>query len=307
MLAVRTTKHSFVVENATVIWASSIRQTLSCLFSLLHAYLCLSESSCVRVLWVPNNAHLIALNPALIFDQSVPLTRMMHTTWLTRLVRSSTTWQRGIQTTRMSSANCWRWRSAKKSRMSRPKRPLPRCLPERGAVCAACVCACGPEFLHVRQGFLRPQSLSRGQNVALTSWKFLLQWSLTQGQKRTASTSENSCARTTILLDSQHWPATSLDQHVEAGVYSFSTSMLRETSTDMSAACTMYLSNSAFIFLSFAPFSDVLIISGVAYPAPSFSHSPHFCGGQPRNNQKKIPVKSLISSPILPQRSSKHT
>ena len=159
--------------------------------SLLHAYLCLSESSCVRVLWVPNNAHLIALNTALIFDQSVPLTRMMHTTWLTRLVRSSTTWQRGIQTTRMSSANCWRWRSAKKSRMSRPKRPLPRCLPERGAVCAACVCACGPGFLHVRQGFLRPRSLSRGQNVALTSWKFLLQWSLTPGQKRTASTSDN--------------------------------------------------------------------------------------------------------------------
>lgn len=69
----------------------------------------------------------------------------------------------------------------------------------------------------------------------------------------------------------------------------------------------MYLSNAAFIFLSFAPFPDVLIVSGVAYPAPSFSHSPHFWGGQPRNNQKKIPVKSLISSPTLPQRSRKHT
>ena len=43
----------------------------------------------------------------------------------------------------------------------------------------------------------------------------------------------------------------------------------------MSAASTMYLSNAASIFiLSFAPFSDVLIISGVTYPAHRFLTHP---------------------------------
>ena len=66
MLAVRTTKHFSVVENATVIWASSIRQTLSCLFLFLYLFVFVSIIMCPCVLGSKQRA----------FDRTQPRTHL---------------------------------------------------------------------------------------------------------------------------------------------------------------------------------------------------------------------------------------